>query len=181
MQITPNDIIRFWFDELSENDWWQGSEALDTLCRTRFSAVLDAASAGELWHWRKHMDGRLAEIIVLDQFSRMIHRDTSRAFAQDAMALTLSQEAVRIGGFDGWPFQRRLFLIMPYMHSESRVVHAEAVRLFEAQGLAHHLDFELQHKAIIDRFGRYPHRNATVGRDSSAEEIAFLEEPNSSF
>jgi uncharacterized protein (DUF924 family) len=118
---------------------------------------------------------------VLDQFSRNVYRDTPRAFAQDALALVLAQELVASGLDSALPAAQRVFAYMPYMHSESALVHTQAVALFTQLGIQDNLNFELRHKAIIDRFGRYPHRNAVLGRSSSAEELAFLSEPGSSF
>ena len=174
-------ILEFWFQTLHQEQWWQADDAIDARLAADYGDLLDAAAKGELWHWRYDMRGRLAEIIILDQFSRMVHRGTPQAFAQDAMALALSQEAVRIGGYEDWPGDEQAFLIMPYMHSESRIVHTEALKLFSAPALAGNLAFEERHKAIIDRFGRYPHRNAVLGRASTAVEIAFLKTPGSAF
>ncbi|EWH08044.1 hypothetical protein DS2_19376, partial [Catenovulum agarivorans DS-2] len=125
--------------------------------------------------------GSLAEIIILDQFSRNIYRDQPEAFASDAMALALAQFAIS-QQFDQQllPIQQA-FLYMPFMHSESKLIHVEAVKLFEAAGWTNNLEFELQHKNIIDKFGRYPHRNKILGRQSTKEEIEFLQQPNSSF
>jgi len=125
--------------------------------------------------------GRLAEILLLDQIPRNIFRDTPRAFACDGMALALAQEAVRAGADAALPARERAFLYLPYMHSESAAVHVEALRLYAAPGLEFNLDFERRHAAIIQRFGRYPHRNAILGRPSTPEELAFLGEPGSSF
>lgn len=179
--MRPEDILYFWFTEAGEIAWWQKSKAFDDLVRRRFLAVYEQAVAGELAHWRDCAKGRLAEIIVLDQFPRNMFRDTARAFAADALALILSQEAVRAGADASLTANECAFLLLPYMHSESRWIHDEAVRLFSRPGLENNLDFEIRHKAIIDRFGRYPHRNATLGRASTPEEIAFLKEPGSSF
>ncbi len=118
---------------------------------------------------------------MLDQFSRNVYRDTPRAFAHDALALVLAQELVASGQDRSLPEAQRVFAYMPTMHSESALVHAHATELFMQLGIAGNLDFELRHKAIIDRFGRFPHRNAILGRASSAEELAFLSEPGSSF
>ena len=131
--------------------------------------------------WRDTPHGRLAEIIVLDQFSRNLFRNSAKAFAQDGMALVLAQEAVRSGADAALMPQERVFLYMPYMHSESAAIHQTAVELFTRNGISDNLDYELKHKAIIDRFGRYPHRNAVLGRTSTPGEIAFLQEPGSSF
>lgn len=177
----PDDILRFWFEEITPAQWWKVDPAFDAMIAQRFGALHAAAVQGELFGWRGDAAGRLAEVIVLDQFSRNIHRGTPGAFAADPMALVLAQEAVAVGHDLQLPPERRVFLYMPFMHSESRRVHEEAERLFIALGIQDNLDFERRHKAIVDRFGRYPHRNAILGRASSAEEIAFLETPGSSF
>ena len=117
----------------------------DAKLAATFTETHLAVAAGEAWRWRATPDGRLAEIIVLDQFSRQIHRGEARAFASDPMALALAQEAVA-GGHDlGVPHERRMFFYLPYMHSESLVVHEEALRLFEALGIKENLDYELAH------------------------------------
>ena len=179
--MTHHDILHFWFDELSDKQHFSKDPALDAAMRQRFGTTLEAAARCELFGWRATAPGRLAEILVLDQFSRNIHRDTARAFAQDALALVLAQELVASGQDQQLPPGQRAFAYMPYMHSESALVHGEAVRLFGQPGLESNLSFALRHQAIIARFGRYPHRNAVLGRASSAEELAFLKEPGSSF
>lgn len=179
--IRPDDILYFWFTECSPKDWWQKSKDFDDLVKRRFLNLYEAAAAGELSHWRTTIRGRLAEIIVLDQFPRNMFRDSGRAFAADATALVLSQEAIRAPGYERLTAEEKAFLLLPFMHSESPAVHTQAVRLFDQPGLEDNLDFEHRHKAIIDRFGRYPHRNAILGRVSTPEEIAFLKEPGSSF
>ena len=179
--MQAQDILSFWFNELTPKQHFAKDTALDESMRSRFAAVLESAASGELWDWRVTADGRLAEILVLDQFSRNIWRDTPRAFAQDALALVLAQELVASGLDRSLPLEQRRFVYMPYMHSESALVHAQAALLFDQPGLEDNLWFELAHQAIIERFGRYPHRNAIVGRESTARELAFLSEPGSSF
>jgi len=179
--VTADDVLAFWFDEIDPALWFRKDQAFDALIRERFAAVHTAAAAGELFAWRETALGRLAEIIVLDQFSRNLFRDDARAFASDGLALVLAQEAVRSGALDALETRQQPFLIMPYMHSESGLIHTEAVILFDRPGLENTLDFEHRHKAIIDRFGRYPHRNAVLGRSTTATEEAFLKEPGSSF
>lgn len=174
-------ILTFWFKDIDPAQWWKVDPAFDTLLRDRYGALLAQAAQGECADWRLDARGRLAEIVVLDQFSRNIHRNTPQAFAQDGMALVLAQEAVANGALDHLDATERAFLLMPYMHSESRRIHDEAERLFKAWAPDNNYDFELRHKAIIDRFGRYPHRNAILGRGSTAEELAFLQLPGSSF
>jgi uncharacterized protein (DUF924 family) len=176
-------IIEFWFNEASPKDWFMKSDEFDELIRQRFSTLHRHACQGELAHWRQEPLGRLAEIILLDQFSRNLFRDSAQAFAYDGMALVLAQEAVHHFAAQSIELEatQRSFLYMPYMHSESLIVHEEAVKLFSQPGLENNLDFELRHKAIIERFGRYPHRNALLGRTSTEEEKLFLSQPGSSF
>jgi len=175
------EVLTFWFEQIEPKQWWVVDAAFDGLVRARFDGRLRQAAAGELWEWRSSARGRLAEVIVLDQFSRNIHRGTPAAFAQDPQALALAQEAVAGGALQALNEVERTFLLMPYMHSESRRVHVEADALFRQFAPAQNHEFELRHKAIIDRFGRYPHRNAILGRVSSAEETEFLQQPGSSF
>lgn len=179
--MTPQDILAFWFEELSPKQHFSKDTALDERMRTRFGALLETASADGLQAWRVDAPGRLAEIIVLDQFSRNIHRDTPRAFARDALALKLARELVAQGEDRALPLVRRVFAYMPYMHSEDLAAHAEALPLFSQVGLEENLRFLRLHTAIIERFGRYPHRNAVLGRASTPEELAFLQQPGSSF
>ena len=174
-------VLQFWFTELTPQQHFAKDAALDESIRTRFGPTLEAAARCELFTWRATPEGRLAEILVLDQFSRNVYRDTARAFAQDALALALAQELVASGQDRSLPTAQRVFTYMPYMHSESALIHEQALALFAQPGMENNLDFERRHKAIIDRFGRYPHRNAILGRTSTPEELAFLSEPGSSF
>jgi uncharacterized protein (DUF924 family) len=175
------EILKFWFEEIPPKMRWAADAGFDGLIRERFLAVLVQAMQGELFEWRKEPRGRLAEIIVLDQFSRNIHRDTPAAFTQDPIALVLAQEAVSANVQTALSPKECAFLLMPYMHSESRNIHLVAEKLFREYTPTDNLDFELRHKAIIDRFGRYPHRNRILGRVSTPEEIEFLKQPGSGF
>lgn len=174
-------VLRFWFEEVTPRQWFQKDLKFDQMLAQRFSELHRQAVACELYQWREEPRGRLAEVIVLDQFSRNIHRDSAEAFAHDSLALALAQEAVARG--DDQPLRpiERSFLYMPYMHSESAKIHEWAEALFRANGLEDNLKFELKHKEIIDRFGRYPHRNELLGRESTEEELAFLKQPGSGF
>jgi uncharacterized protein (DUF924 family) len=174
-------ILQFWFQEISPSQWWKVDPEFDQLITERFANIHAKANQCELFAWRHTPNGRLAEIIVLDQFSRNIHRNNRLAFGSDAMALALAQEAVSEGADIALAKEEKSFLYMPYMHSESRLIHETAQPLFQANGSQSSYDFELKHKSIIDRFGRYPHRNKILGRQSSAEELAFLALPGSSF
>ena len=175
------DVIGFWFEEIDPGMWWKKDQDFDDLIQARFGHQLQRAAAGELFGWRGDPSGSLAEVIVLDQFSRNIHRNTPQSFALDPLALVLAQSAIAKGFHQALPEVQRSFFYMPFMHSESKLIHVEAVKLFQELGNPRSLDFELKHKAIIDRFGRYPHRNEILGRKSTPEEVEFLKQPNSSF
>ncbi|MGS0682344.1 DUF924 family protein [Shewanella sp. 125m-7] len=179
--ITPDMVLHFWFEEIDPKQWWIKDLEFDAVIKQRFANLLEQAKQGELYHWRATPKGRLAEIIVLDQFSRNIYRDTPQSFAADSVALVLAQEAVALNTDAELKAKHVPFLFMPYMHSESRVIHEVAVRLFGREAAQGNLDFELRHKTIIDKFGRYPHRNSVLSRESTAEELAFLQQPGSSF
>lgn len=174
-------VINFWFDEIEPKSHWLKDPTFDQMIGERFASIHQAASQCELSAWRTTALGRLAEIIVLDQFSRNLYRDQAAAFANDAVALVLAQEAIRVEADQELTTSQQAFLYMPFMHSESARIHEQAVALFSKPGLENNYDFELKHKAIIDRFGRYPHRNALLGRSSTAEELEFLQQPGSSF
>lgn len=179
--MNPQEILKFWFEETTPGQKFKKDAVFDALIRRRFAETQRAAAQGELSEWRANTEGRLAEIIVLDQFSRNLFRDDPRAFACDGMALVLAQEAVRCAADQALEPRRRVFLYMPYMHSESRAIHVTAEQLFRRLGIAENLKYEIAHKAIVDRFGRFPHRNAVLGRKSTPEELEFLSQPNSSF
>lgn len=175
------DILNFWFNELTPTQWWAKDEKLDAEINHRFSAIHTKAARCELFDWRMAAKGRLAEIIILDQFSRNIFRNTPQAFINDPLALALAQEALAVDADKALSPTERSFLYLPFMHSESAEIHQIAVKLYSAPGLEGNLDFELQHQTIINRFGRYPHRNKILGRESTPEEIEFLKQPGSGF
>lgn len=171
---SAEDVIRFWFLEHGPEDWFSARPEFDEAIEETFAATHRAVAAGEAWRWRRTPEGRLAEIIVLDQFSRQLFRGSPTAFAQDPMALALAQEAVA-GGHDraveaAW----RKFFYMPYMHSESLLVHEEALRLFTELGDEETLKFEIAHAETLRRFGRYPRRNLALLRESTAEEVEYI-------
>lgn len=176
-----NDVLTFWFDELKPAQWWQKDNLLDETIKDKFAELHQQASQCELYQWRKSAKGRLAEIIILDQFSRNIYRDSVKAFSQDSLALSLAQEAINVGADKELNTTERSFLYMPFMHSESLMIHERACLLFKENGNKNNYEFEIKHYDIIKRFGRYPHRNEILNRASSAEELAFLKQPNSSF
>lgn len=174
-------VLSFWFEEIEPKMWWSAAPEFDREVRERFLPTLERAARCELYAWRDTPQGRLAEVIVLDQFSRNIFRNTPQAFAQDALALALAQEAIRNDAHRALQPIERSFLYLPFMHSESSQIHVWAEQLYRGDGLQDNTDYELRHKAIIDRFGRYPHRNEVLGRASTEDEIAFLKQPGSRF
>lgn len=174
-------VIDFWFEEIDNSQWWVKDEEFDESIRKRFLETHGKAVKCELYSWRKTGSGALAEIIVLDQLSRNMFRDTPKAFAYDALALALAQNAVTCGYDSELSPEKRSFLYMPFMHSESVVIHAVAEAMFSQPGLEEALRFERRHKAIIEKFGRYPHRNSVLGRIATPEEEEFLRLPGSSF
>lgn len=179
--VTADDVIKFWFKECTPEDWFKKNIDFDNTIKKRFSGIYKRAAASELVSWRKTPLSTLAEVIVLDQFPRNMFRDTKNSFATDALALCLAQNAIDKGFDQKLSMSEKSFLYMPFMHSESPEIHKTAELLFNVPGLETNYEFELKHKVIIDRFGRYPHRNKILGRRSRKEEIEFLKEPGSSF
>lgn len=173
---SADAVLGFWFEEHGPQDWFSGDATFDEKLREGFLDTHTAIMAGEGWRWRVSPRGRVAEIIVLDQFSRQLYRGLARAFAGDLAALVLAQELVASGEDQDLPTDFRMFALMPYMHSESLEVHAEAVPLFTQLEKPDVLDFEERHIKVLERFGRYPKRNAALGRDSTPEEAAYIEE-----
>ncbi|WP_413575116.1 DUF924 family protein [Bdellovibrio sp. HCB290] len=174
-------VLNFWFEETNPELWFAKNPEFDLQVRQKFLGTYKKVERCETFNWRFHPRGRLAEILVLDQFSRNIFRDTPQAFKNDSLALALAQSAVAAKDDQKLKLNERAFIYMPYMHSESDIIHEEAVRLFSQQGLERSLEFELAHKILIDRFGRYPYRNEILGRTSTRQELDFLKTPGSSF
>ena len=181
MPLSATDVIKFWFEEIEPKQRFTKDLEFDALVRSRFLKLHKKARQGLLYTWREHPLDALAEIIILDQFSRNMYRDRAKAFAFDKLALVLAQEAIRRKFDSELEDEKKAFLYMPFMHSEAIEIHDIAVYLFDQQGLENNFNFELRHKEIIEKFGRYPHRNEILGRKSSAEELEFLAQPGSSF
>src|ERR1700688_2130018 len=152
--MEMQDVIDFWFVEIDPAQWWRHEPDFDRRIAERFAALHERAVRCEMYTWRSSALGRLAEMIVLDQFSRNLHRGTARAFAADPLALALAQEALAAGHAGALTSVHRSFLYMPYVHSESRQIHEIAVALLSEPGLEESLASEIQHKAIIERYGR---------------------------
>jgi len=174
-------VIEYWFGELTPEDWFSGAKEVDKEIIRRFGELHGKVAANEFWKYRVQPLSLLAEVLVLDQFSRQLYRGSGQAYVYDGQALALAQQAIA-GGFDNDFSQvQKQFLYMPFMHSESKVIHVEAMPLFESLGDKESLKFEKIHKDIIDRFGRYPHRNERLGRASTKEELEYLAENQEAF
>lgn len=187
------DVLDFWFGAadspdfgLARAEWFRKSAAFDETIRTRFGALHAAALAGKLDAWGYAPLSTCALIVVLDQFSRNLFRDRAAAFEGDAAALVLASRMVGAGDDARLPTpQHRLFVYLPFEHDETLESQHVSLQLFEQlaqqSGMVENLDSARRHAVIIERFGRFPHRNAALGRVSSAEELAFLKQPGSSF
>lgn len=173
-------VLDFWFVENGPKQWWAGGGAFDVAVRLNFAQLLKAAERCETAPWRNHPDGRVAEIIVLDQFSRQLYRQSGRAFQNDGLALALAQEAVASGIKEHISDDAYKFVLIPFMHSESLVIHEEAMALYSVLD-ADTYDFEKRHRDVLLQFGRYPKRNAALGRVSTAEELEYIKQNDSMF
>jgi uncharacterized protein (DUF924 family) len=175
------DVLDFWFSDRARELWFLRDGAFDTEILDRFQGLAEAAAAGELDDWLESAKGTLALIILLDQFPRNMHRGSALAFATDAKARSAARLALDRGYDQGATDDERCFLYLPFEHSEDLADQNRSVRLFEMLGDARWIDYAVRHREIVARFGRFPHRNAVLGRPSTPEEEAFLEEPQSSF
>ena len=174
-------VLAFWFGELQPEDWFRKNEVLDARITERFLALYERLATTPVDRLYGPVRQVLATVIVLDQFPRNMFRGSPRSFESDSLALALAARAVADGADAALSIVERKFLYMPYQHSEDAAVQARSVALFAALGDENTLDYAHRHKDIIDRFGRFPHRNAVLGRTSGEEELAFLTQPGSSF
>lgn len=172
---TSEEVYNFWFSEDHKKYWFEKSADFDKEIQERFYDTWEAARQGLLFEWRENYKGALAEIIVLDQFSRNLHRGTYLSFAQDLMALVLSQNLMQqYPKYKERPEDEISFIYLPWMHSESKEIQKITEKLYLELGNEESIDIMYQHKEIIDRFGRYPYRNEAMGRTSTEEELAFI-------
>lgn len=198
--MTPEDVLGFWFGT-AENDtataqsqrrlWWSKDAVVDADIRERFGALVSAAAAGRHDDWAATPRGRLALLVLLDQFPRNIYRDTAQAFAQDAQALQLALDGLTVGDDRKLRPIERVFCYLPLEHAESLNMQDRSVVLFNALAaevaeadrgtFTGYVDYALRHRDIVARFGRFPHRNRILGRESTPEEIEFLKQPGSGF
>lgn len=175
-------ILDFWFSEQSRPLWFTRDDAFDRTIAEHFQQDYRRVADGDLSAFPPTPEGALALVILLDQFPRNMFRGDARSFATDAAARATAEGAIKAGFDTGLTGEQRQFLYMPFMHSEDLEDQKHCVRLFMTRGdSGSALDFAVRHLRIVERFGRFPHRNAVLGRESTAEERAFLEEPGSSF
>jgi uncharacterized protein (DUF924 family) len=191
MQAAIEKIHDYWFGELDDRGlcredrnalWFTTREETDAVCRSRFGPLVAQALAGELEDWSLRDRGLVALILLLDQFTRNIYRGSARAFAGDGRALALAQHAIETGHYQRLPAIHQVFLYLPLEHSEDLEVQEECVTLFEelaavtgSSEIAGFTRYAVAHRDVIALFGRFPHRNAVLGRDSTPEELAYLE------
>lgn len=171
----------FWFETLAPEQWFRADPEVDRAVRTAFGDLYERFVQFGTEDWEATPDGALAAVLGFDQLPRNLFRGQARAFATDERALALAERAIARGFDQALPPQRRMMLYMPFQHSEDRAIQARSVALFEALGEPRALDFARRHQAVIERFGRFPHRNAALGRASTAEETTFLAQPGSPF
>jgi uncharacterized protein (DUF924 family) len=175
------DVIGFWFEELGRSKWFAKDAAVDEAIDDRFRLLYEVLSTWPAADALASPKRALATVLVLDQFSRNLFRDDSHAFATDALAREVAAGAIARGLDKQLAPEQRIFLYLPFEHSEEAADQARAVALISALGDEEYTRYALAHKAVIDRFGRFPHRNEVLGRPSTPEEVAFLKEPGSSF
>lgn len=193
MDDEARSVLDFWFGAPDASDygqpreaWFRKDDAFDAAIRMRFAALVERAIAGALAHWQRTPLEALAEIVVLDQFPRNAWRGTPRAFAGDRRALAAARALVATGGDRGLLGVQRQFAYLPFEHAEDRAMQAESMRLFRGLAADHPEHADLiewadRHRVIVERFGRFPHRNLVLGRASTAEEVEFLKQPGSGF
>lgn len=178
---SAQEVLHFWFEEIEPEKQFEKDPAFDALIRSRFGALFEDAAAGKLDHWEAEPESCLALVILLDQFSRNMFRDTPRMYESDSKVLAIANRAIEDGGYKSLPQERQRFLFLPHEHSEDLDDQRRCMELMGTLDDERNLVYARNHFVIIERFGRFPHRNAILGRQSTPEEIEFLKEPNSSF
>ena len=179
--VEKEEILNFWFKECKPEQWFKKNEDFDQMIENRFSIAIDDAIEGKMNSLEETETGCLALIILLDQFTRNVFRDTPHAFTGDKRALTLSQLCCDKDYLTNPEIHRRNFMLMPMMHSENLAVQDAALPLFKKYASEKDFEYAEKHRVIIARFGRFPHRNVILGRKSTNEELEFLKQPGSSF
>lgn len=177
VHAAAHAVLAFWFEETPSDKWFGKDAAFDAAIAERFSRLRDQLLADGAAGWKGHPDTLLAAIIALDQFSRNIYRDSGNAFAADTLALSLTHLALEKGWDTAMPPEQRIFLYLPLMHAEDRDQQALSVECYNRLGLKENFVFAQAHRDVIEHFGRFPSRNAALGRTSSTAEAAYLSEP----
>lgn len=183
MRDTKKEVLKFWFEEIEPQQWFQKNESFDQEVTDRFHVTYDMAQKDLCSDWTKSADGILALCVVLDQFPRNMFRDSSKAFQTDEKALLIAKDALN-NEFDVLlPPEQRMFVYMPFMHSEKLEEQERSVLLFESmkEDSSMSYDYALKHFDVIKQFGRFPHRNKSLDRVSTKAELEYLKLPNSSF
>lgn len=178
VHAEAREVLAFWFDKLTPEQHFAKDDALDAAIRTRFAALHDFLMASGASGWRDTPECLLAAVIVLDQFSRNMHRGAPQAYAADALALSLTLEAIGKHWDEGLPPERAAFLYLPLMHAENAEAQRLCLRKFTALGQPENLRFAMEHAVVIEQFGRFPSRNAALGRTSTPEEREYLKRPD---
>ena len=177
-----DDVLQFWFEETAYEQRFKKDPAVDAAIRARFGALAARAEAGGCADWASNAEGALALLILLDQFSRNLHRDSPRAFACDGMARAVAEQALERGFDLAFPTERRVFFYLPFEHSEDLADQERCCRLVhERIGEANYIDYAERHRDVIARFGRFPHRNRVMGRQCTPEEEDYLSQPGAGF
>ncbi len=179
--VTAEEVLSFWFEEVAPEQRFKKDPDFDALIRDRFGETYEAAASGALDRWESEPRTCLALVILLDQFSRNMFRDTPRMYESDHKVLAIAKRAIEDGGYKTLPQDGQRFLFLPFEHSEDLEDQRTCMTLMDTLDDKKLLEYAHNHLVIIERFGRFPHRNAILGRQSTAEEIEFLKQPNSSF
>jgi uncharacterized protein (DUF924 family) len=180
--MKPNDVLDFWFSDEARPSWFVKSDRFDAEVRARLGKPFEAAASGGLDDWREEPRPCLALVILLDQVPRNLFRGTPRSFATDALALATAELAVGRGYDEGLTPEERVFLYLPFEHCEDIAIQRRSVELFRRNvGPGMFLDYAQRHLDVVERFGRFPHRNQILGRRSTEEELEFLKQPGSAF
>lgn len=181
LAATPDDVLKFWFTDSSPKQWFTRNDAFDAAIRDTLGPLHARAVAGELDDWAATPRGALALMILLDQAPRNLHRGSARAFASDPAALRHARAAIAAGFDAGLSDDERLFFYLPFEHSEDLADQERCIELCRTLATAQYVEYAERHRNVIARFGRFPHRNAVLGRASTPEELEFLKQPGSSF
>jgi uncharacterized protein (DUF924 family) len=174
MPVSAEDIIGFWFKEIDKSNWFNSTPEFDAYLRERFQGVVRDALNDRLDSWKETPDGSLALVVVLDQFPLNMYRGEAQSFAGESKSREVARNAIDQNFDQSLTDDKKAFLYMPFMHSENIKDQNLSVTLFEKAGLEKNLRFAEHHREIIKRYGRFPHRNKIIGRESSADEIAYL-------